>query len=62
MRIFRMLIPVGLVLGALAAQTPPAHLEFEVVSIKPAVGLVAGQPSAGGMRVDGANFTWPVTR
>jgi hypothetical protein len=38
MRIFRMLIPIGLVLGALAAQTPAANLEFEVVSIKPAMG------------------------
>jgi uncharacterized protein (TIGR03435 family) len=52
------LIAASLVLGAGAviAQTPPARLEFEVASIKPREGLVAGQPVSGGMLVDGAQI------
>jgi uncharacterized protein (TIGR03435 family) len=54
MRILGMFIPAGLVLGSVIAQTPPARLEFEVVSVKPTEKLLPGQPSTPGRREDGA--------
>jgi uncharacterized protein (TIGR03435 family) len=47
-------ITAGLLLGTALAQTPSARLEFEVASIKPAEGLIAGRPASGGTQVDGA--------
>jgi uncharacterized protein (TIGR03435 family) len=54
MKIVRLIIPAGLVLGTVVAQTSPARLEFEVVSLKPAEGLIAGQSASGGVRLDGS--------
>lgn len=55
MRVIRMLIPAGLVLGAAFAQAPPARLEFEVMSVKPAPPIVAGTSQVHiGMHIDGA--------
>jgi uncharacterized protein (TIGR03435 family) len=56
MKIYRKLIPASLVFGAIVAQTPPARLEFEVVSLKPVEGLIAGRPARGGGSVDGAQI------
>jgi uncharacterized protein (TIGR03435 family) len=41
-------------IGIIAAQNAPERLAFEVVSVKPAEGLVAGKTGSLGMRVDGA--------
>jgi uncharacterized protein (TIGR03435 family) len=55
MKVIRILIPAVLVLGAAFAQTPPARLEFEVMSVKPAPSIVAGDQSVHiGMHIDGA--------
>ncbi len=54
MKIANLLITSGLGAGLIFPQTTPTRLEFEVVSIKPAEGLIAGTAAAGGMRVDGA--------
>jgi uncharacterized protein (TIGR03435 family) len=53
-RICRGIILGGVVLGTALGQTLPKRLEFEVASVKPAEGLVAGRAASGGMRVDGA--------
>ena len=54
MRINREIILAGVVLGTAVGQIPPTRLEFEVASVRPAEGLVAGRAASGGMRVDGA--------
>jgi uncharacterized protein (TIGR03435 family) len=54
MKILSTLLVAGVLSGLIVAQTAPARLEFEVVSLKPAEGLIAGKPAAGGTRVDGA--------
>lgn len=56
MKIYREIILASLVFGTLLAQTSPARLEFEVVSLKPAEGLALGRPASGGVRWDGAQF------
>jgi len=42
--------------GALAAQSAPARMEFEVASVKPAPAIVAGPDVNIGVRIDGAQF------
>ncbi len=55
MKAIRMLVPAGLVAGVMFAQAPPARLEFEVTSVKPAPPIVAGgAPVKIGMHIDGA--------
>ena len=54
MKIRNVLIISAMAAGLGFPQTTPSRLEFEVVSIKPVEGLIAGKAAAGGMRVDGA--------
>jgi len=54
MKIVNFLLTSGLAAGLILRQAKPARLEFEVVSIKPAEGLIAGKAAALAMRVDGA--------
>jgi len=55
MKVICTLIPAGLVLATAFAQAPPAHLEFEVTSVKSAPPLVAGPGRVNiGMHIDGA--------
>jgi len=55
MKRIRTLIPAGLVIGAAFAQSPPARLEFEVMSVKPAASITAGAQQVNiGMHIDGA--------
>jgi uncharacterized protein (TIGR03435 family) len=55
MKVIRLLVPAGLLLSAAFAQTPPARLEFEVMSVKPAAPIVAGASSVKiGLHIDGA--------
>ena len=56
MKIIRILILAGLVLGAAVAQTPPERLEFDAVSIKPAEGFIEGMAESGKSRTDGAQI------
>jgi uncharacterized protein (TIGR03435 family) len=54
MKIRNLSITSALAAGLIVPQTTPSRLEFEVVSIKPAEGLIAGKAGALSMRVDGA--------
>ena len=55
MKVFGMVLSAGLAVGVLSAQTPPAHPEFEVTSVKPAPPIVAGAQSVKiGLHIDGA--------
>jgi len=62
MKICNVLITSAMAAGLTFSQTTPTRPEFEVVSIKPAEGLIAGKPAAGGMRVDGAQVHFANTQ
>lgn len=55
MKSIRMFFCACVALGTALAQAPPARLEFEVVSVKPAPPITTGSPQVNiGMHIDGA--------